>query len=99
MRSPTGSKPTGDSMANPRSAWGIDIGNRALKAIKLVRDSSGQLKVDDFEVIEHETPLSNAGDNRDSLMQAALAQFMQRHPDRKGICGVSVSGSNSLARF
>jgi type IV pilus assembly protein PilM len=86
-------------MGNPRSAWGIDIGNRALKAIKLVRDSAGALKVEDFEVIEHETPLSNAGDNRDSLVQAALAQFVQRHPDRKGICGVSVSGSNSLARF
>ena len=25
-------------MATPRFAWGIDIGNRALKAIKLVRD-------------------------------------------------------------
>ena len=25
-------------MASARFAWGIDIGNRALKAIKLVRD-------------------------------------------------------------
>ena len=25
-------------MAAPRFAWGIDIGNRALKAVKLVRD-------------------------------------------------------------
>ena len=57
-------------MANPRFAWGIDIGNRALKAIKLVRDGDG-LRVDDFDVIEHETVLSNSGDNRETL-----------HPDR-----------------
>ena len=44
-------------------AWGIDIGNRALKAIKLVRDGDS-LRVDDFDVIEHETVLSNSGDNR-----------------------------------
>ncbi|MBV8781498.1 MAG: hypothetical protein JO353_08885, partial [Phycisphaerae bacterium] len=55
-------------MANPRFAWGIDIGNRALKAVKLVRSGEG-LRVDDFELIEHETVLSNAGDNRESLIQ------------------------------
>jgi type IV pilus assembly protein PilM len=86
-------------MANPRSAWGIDIGNRALKAIKLTRESSGQLRLSDFEVIEHETLLSNAGDNRDSLIQSALAHFVQKHPEKKAAVAVSVSGSNSLARF
>jgi len=88
-------------MANPRSAWGIDIGNRALKAIKLVRDGNGQLRVDDFDVIEHETPLSNAGDNRDALIQTALANFIQHRGKKKGggVVGVSVSGSSSLARF
>ena len=57
-------------MATPRSAWGIDIGNRALKAIKLVREGDG-IRVDEFEIIEHETVLSNAGDNRESLVQSA----------------------------
>ncbi len=41
-------------MATPRFAWGIDVGNRALKAIKLVRDGE-QFRIDDFDVIEHET--------------------------------------------
>ncbi|HTW95468.1 MAG TPA: type IV pilus assembly protein PilM [Tepidisphaeraceae bacterium] len=86
-------------MANPRTAWGIDIGNRALKAIKLVRDSSGALRVDDFEVIEHENLLSNAGDNRESLIQSAMANFVQRHPAKGVFTAVSVSGSNSFARF
>src|SRR4051795_3370 len=79
-------------------AWGIDIGNRALKAVKLVREADG-LRVDDFEVIEHETVLSNAGDNRESLIQTALASFVQRHPFRGGQVAVGVSGQSSFARF
>src|SRR3954453_18477026 len=79
-------------------AWGIDIGNRALKAVKLVREADG-LRIDDFEVIEHETVLSNAGDNRESLIQSALANFVQRHPFRGGQVAIGVSGQSSFARF
>src|ERR1041384_4559556 len=79
-------------------AWGIDIGNRALKAVKLVREADG-LRIDDFEVIEHETVLSNAGDNRESIIQSALASFVQRHPFRGGSVAVGVSGQSSFARF
>jgi len=57
-------------MASARFAWGIDIGNRALKAIKLVRGETG-LRIDDFEVIEHENVLSNAGDNKEALEKIA----------------------------
>lgn len=85
-------------MASARSAWGIDIGNRALKAVKLVREGD-QLRVDDFEIIEHETVLSNSGDNRDSLIQSALAQFIQRHPLKSTPLAVGVSGQQSFARF
>src|SRR5881398_2392531 len=86
-------------MATPRFAWGIDIGNRALKAVKLVPDPEG-LRVDDFEVIEHETVLSAAGDNRETLIQSALANFVSRHPGvEKGQVGVGVSGQQSFARF
>src|SRR3954471_910071 len=85
-------------MATARFAWGIDVGNRALKAVKLVREADG-LRIDDFEVIEHETVLSNAGDNRESLIQTALASFVQRHPFRGGQVAVGVSGQSSFARF
>src|SRR4051794_9706424 len=80
------------------SAWGIDIGNRALKAIKLVRTDGG-VRVDDFDIIEHEFILSNAGDNRDALIQHALAAFAQRHPMKNGQVAVGVSGQQSFARF
>ncbi len=85
-------------MASARFAWGIDIGNRALKAIKLVRGDGG-LRIDDFEIIEHENVLSNAGDNKEALIQSALANFVQRHVTKGGIASVSVSGVSSFARF
>ncbi|MGH7175967.1 MAG: type IV pilus assembly protein PilM [Tepidisphaeraceae bacterium] len=85
-------------MATARFAWGIDVGNRALKAVKLVREGD-QVRIDDFELIEHETVLSNAGDNRETLIQTALANFVQRHPMRGGVVGVGVSGQSSFARF
>ena len=58
-------------------AWGIDIGNRALKAIRLSQGPAG-LQIDDFDLIEHEQILSNAGDNREPMIQAALANFARR---------------------
>src|SRR3954447_14660015 len=85
-------------MATPKFAWGIDIGNRALKAIKLVRDGD-QLRVDDFDVIEHETVLSNAGDNREQFVLAALKNFVDKHPMKGGAVSVGVSGQSSFARF
>jgi type IV pilus assembly protein PilM len=85
-------------MATARSAWGIDIGNRALKAIKVVRDGA-RLRVDDVEVIEHEQILSTAGDNRESLIATALSNFAQRHSTKGSVVGVSVSGQASFARF
>ncbi len=85
-------------MASPRFAWGIDIGNGALKAVKLAREN-GQLVVADFEYIEHEQVLSNAGDNRDSLVQSALANFVERHSVKGAAVAISVSGQQSFARF
>ncbi|HWB54763.1 MAG TPA: type IV pilus assembly protein PilM [Tepidisphaeraceae bacterium] len=85
-------------MASGRFAWGIDVGNRALKAVKLVREGD-RLRVVDFEVIEYESVLSNAGDNRDSLIQGAVANFVQKHNIRGGIASVGVSGQSSFARF
>lgn len=85
-------------MASARYAWGIDIGNRALKAVRLARDGD-EFRVDDYEIIEHENVLSNSGDNRDSLIQSALANFVQRHPLKGAPVAVGVSGQQSFARF
>ena len=71
-------------MANPRFAWGIDVGNRALKAVKLVRDGAGGMRVDDVDVIEHEHILSDAGDNKETLITTALNTFAAKHPEKGG---------------
>lgn len=85
-------------MALPKSAWGIDIGNNALKAVKLVR-SGDEIRVDDFDFIEHETILSLAGDNREDLIKRALATFVGRKNTRGSAVAVGVSGQASFARF
>ena len=84
-------------MATPKFAWGIDIGNRALKAIKLIREGD-QLRVDEFDVVEHETVLSNSGDNREALITKALTEFSQRHPMKGGAASVGVSGQTPTQR-
>jgi type IV pilus assembly protein PilM len=84
-------------MASPY-AWGIDIGNRALKAVRLSQGPEG-LQIDDFDVVEHEQVLSNAGDNKESLLQSALANFVQRHELKGAPVAIGVSGQNSFARF
>jgi type IV pilus assembly protein PilM len=86
-------------MASPRFAWGIDVGNRALKAVKLVRDPAGGMRVDDVDVIEHEHILSDAGDNKETLVTTALNTFAAKHPEKGGAVAIGVSGQSSFARF
>ena len=85
-------------MATPRSAWGIDIGNRGLKAVKLTR-SGDDIKIDDVDFIEHETVLSQAGDNREALINSALATFVSRRNIKGAVVSVGVAGGSSFARF
>ncbi len=80
------------------AAWGIDIGNRALKAVKLQRTAEG-VRMTDFAAIEHDTILSEAGDNRETLIETALAKFVGRHDTKRCAVTVSVSGQQSFARF
>ena len=82
----------------PATAWGIDIGNRGLKAVKLARAAEG-IKVADYAFVEHETILSEAGDNRDTVVETSLAKFVGRHDTRRTPVAVSVSGQQSFARF
>src|SRR5688572_15037015 len=85
-------------MSTPRFAWRIDVGNRALKAVKLVREGDG-LRIDDVDVIEHEHILSDAGDNKESLITQSLNMFSTKHPEKGGAVAIGVSGQSSFARF
>ncbi|MGF1632791.1 MAG: type IV pilus assembly protein PilM [Phycisphaerae bacterium] len=85
-------------MAIPRFAWGIDIGNHALKAVRLSKVGE-RLVVDDFDYVEHEVVLSEAGDNKEDLIRQALTTFAARKKTRGGAVAVGVSGQASFARF
>jgi type IV pilus assembly protein PilM len=85
-------------MAILRNAWGIDIGNQALKAVRLTREGDG-LKVQDVAYIPHDTPLNESGDNRDDLIRQSLARFAEQHDTRKVAFAVGVGGSQVFSKF
>jgi len=81
--------------------WAIDIGDNALKALRLQRDEEG-LKVIGFHYIEHGKILS--GENvtegqRDDIISETLHQFVERNDLAKDEVAISVAGHNSFVRF
>ena len=85
-------------MATPKSVWGIDIGQVALKAIKL-RDLDGQLQVEAFDIIEHPKILSEPDVDRKQLIRVALEQFLARNSVVGSKVVVAVPGQTSFTRF
>ncbi len=85
-------------MATAKTAWGIDIGQSALKALKL-RNVDGQLQVDTFEIIEHPQILSQSDVDSRQLIRAAMETFLSRNNIGGSTVAVSVPGQTSLTRF
>ncbi|RPI64519.1 MAG: type IV pilus assembly protein PilM [Planctomycetaceae bacterium] len=85
-------------MATPKSVWGIDIGQCALKALKL-RNIDGQLQVEAFDIIEHPRILSQPDADRKQLIHVALEQFLARNNMADASLVVSVPGQASFTRF
>ena len=84
-----------------KTAWGIDPGNCALKAIKLGLGDEG-VEVLDFAVIKHKKILSQpdvSAESRDELISEALNKFLEEHDVSGSNVVVSVPGQNSFARF
>jgi type IV pilus assembly protein PilM len=82
-------------------AWGIDIGNCSLKALKLGATSEGA-EVLDYAVIKHEKILSQPDvdpKQREELIRKALSQFMSQHDVGSAPVVVAVPGHSSFARF
>ncbi len=85
-------------MAKPTGVWGIDIGQCALKALRLEM-------IDDrptataFDYIEHPKILSQPDADPDALTREALEKFLARNPVGKDQVAVSIAGQSGLARF
>lgn len=85
-------------MANPQSAWGIDIGQAGLKAIKLRREGE-EIRAVAFDYIPHPKILSQPDAIPNELIAQSVETFVTRNKIRNDKIAVSVSGQSSLAKF
>jgi type IV pilus assembly protein PilM len=83
-----------------QTVWGIDIGQCALKAIKLTYDSKQDRAVAvAFDYVEHPKILSQPDAEPDELIKAAIEKFAERNPLDGAQVLISVPGQAGLSRF
>ena len=85
-------------MAVNPGVWGIDIGQCALKALRLEL-VNGVVTATAFDYVEHPKILSQPDANPDELTREALQKFLARNPTKGDIVAMSVPGQSGLARF
>src|SRR6266699_3079742 len=78
--------------------WGIDIGQYALKALR-VENIDGKLTATAFDYVEHPKILSQPDADPDQLTREALEKFLSRNDLRGDTVAISVPGQSGLARF
>src|SRR5262245_37206925 len=86
-------------MAEQPGVWGIDGGQCALKAVRLVESEGGQVTATHFDYIEHPKILSQPDADPDQLVREALEKFLSRNSLRGDQVAISVPGQSGLARF
>ena len=87
-------------MATAKSAWGIEIGASALKAIRLSREGDSVV-VTDFTVIPHQQVLSAPDVDPAAMVRFTLGQFLAANGEKlkSDRVVVSVAGRDAFARF
>src|SRR5437868_14527105 len=85
-------------MAKPTAVWGIDIGQCALKALRLEL-VVGQATATAFDYIEHPKILSQPDADPDQLTREALEKFLSRNQLGSDLVAIGVPGQSGLARF
>jgi len=85
-------------MASRQTAWGIEIGGYAIKAIRLVRVGS-DITVSDFAYIPHKRVLSNPEVDQQEVVRLSLGQFISDKKLEGEHLVMSVPGHSSFARF
>jgi type IV pilus assembly protein PilM len=84
--------------ANQQGVWGIDVGQCALKALRLEM-IDGTLTATAFDYVEHPKILSQPDADADQLTREALEKFLSRNTLRGDVVCISVPGQGGLARF
>src|SRR6266849_3646309 len=85
-------------MAIQPGVWGIDLGQCALKALR-VENIDGQVTATAFDYVEHPKILSQPDADPDQLTREALEKFLSRNQLKGDIVCISVPGQSGLARF
>src|ERR1700755_601760 len=78
--------------------WGIDVGQSALKALRL-EVIDGVLTATAFDYIEHPKILTQPDADPDQLTREALETFLSRNNITSDTVVISVPGQSGLARF
>ncbi|HEY1378310.1 MAG TPA: type IV pilus assembly protein PilM, partial [Gemmataceae bacterium] len=81
-----------------QGVWGIDVGQSALKALRL-EVIDGVLTATAFDYVEHPKILSQPDADPDQLTREALEKFLSRNNIKGDLVAVSVPGQSGLARF
>lgn len=85
-------------MAYGKPVWGVDVGQRALKALK-VQWVDGAPRVLAVDIIEHPKILSQPDADEDQLIRDALETFVKRNDLAGQRVVISVPGQSAFARF
>src|SRR3954467_6241960 len=85
-------------MKHQPGVWGIDLGQCALKALRL-QMVDGTLTATAFDYVEYPKILSQPDADADQLTREALEQFLSRNNLRGDQVAIAVPGQSGLARF
>lgn len=87
-------------MADAQSAWGIEIGQAGLKAIKLrFAEAAQQVVAVAFDYVPHPKLLSQPDAVPDELIRQALETFLSRNQVSSDLVAISLPGQTALAKF
>ncbi len=86
-------------MATQPGVWGIDLGQCALKALRVEAGGDGQTTATAFDYVEHAKILSQPDADADQLTREALEKFLSRNSLKGDTVCISVPGQSGLARF
>ena len=84
-------------MPPPTGFWGIDIGQCALKAVR-VELVDGKPTATAFDYVEHPKILSQPDADPDMLIREALEKFLSRNEIGRDEVAVGIPGQSGLAR-
>jgi type IV pilus assembly protein PilM len=87
-------------MAKIQAVWAIDIGQAALKALKLVPgETAEEVTAEAFDFVEYPKILSQPDADPEELVREALATFIGRNELKGSRVAIAVPGQAGLVKF